>query len=116
MKQPPRVVLRKRCSEIMQQIYRRTPMPTCDFYKVALQITLRQGCSPVILLHIFRTLFLKNTSEQTAAFRVLTFNFWNMFYNRPLSVVSHNTSHSLSNDQHKGSICFAHRNNIETER
>ena len=34
MKQPSRGVLRKRCSENMQQIYRRTPMPTCDFNKV----------------------------------------------------------------------------------
>ena len=30
-KQPFRGVLRKRCSENMQQIYRRTPMPKCDF-------------------------------------------------------------------------------------
>ena len=30
-KQPSRDVLRKRCSENMQQIYRRTPMPKCDF-------------------------------------------------------------------------------------
>ena len=30
-KQPCRGVLRKRCSENMQQIYRRTPMPMCDF-------------------------------------------------------------------------------------
>ena len=29
-KQLPRGVLRKRCSENMQQIYRRTPMPKCD--------------------------------------------------------------------------------------
>ena len=29
-KQSSRVVLRKRCSENMQQIYRRTPMPKCD--------------------------------------------------------------------------------------
>ena len=29
--QPLRVALQKRCSEIMQQIYRRTPMPKCDF-------------------------------------------------------------------------------------
>ena len=28
---------RKRCSEDMQQIYRRTPMPKCDFNKVAKQ-------------------------------------------------------------------------------
>ena len=35
-KHPPRSVLRKRCSENMQQIYRRTPK--CDFNKVALQL------------------------------------------------------------------------------
>ena len=29
-----------------------------------IEITLRRGCSPVNLLHIFRTLFLKNTSER----------------------------------------------------
>ena len=28
-------VLKKRCSENMQQIYRRTPMLKCDFSKVA---------------------------------------------------------------------------------
>ena len=33
-KQPLRGVLKKRCSENMQQIYRRTPMPKCDFNKV----------------------------------------------------------------------------------
>ena len=27
-----------RCSENMQQIYRRTPMPKCDFNKVAVQL------------------------------------------------------------------------------
>ena len=40
-------------------------MPKCDFNKVAKQlypITLRHGCSPVNLLHIFKTLFIKNTS------------------------------------------------------
>ena len=36
-KQPSRDVLRNRCSKNMQQIYRRTPMPKCDFNKVALQ-------------------------------------------------------------------------------
>ena len=64
-KQPSRGVLRKRCSENMQQIYRRKPMLKCDCNKVAtkfIEITLRHGCSPVKLLHIFRTLFSKNTS------------------------------------------------------
>ena len=37
-KQPSRGVLSKRCSENMQQIYRRTPMPKCDFNKIALQL------------------------------------------------------------------------------
>ena len=36
-KQPSRIVLRKRCSENMQQVYRRAPMPKCDFNKVAKQ-------------------------------------------------------------------------------
>ena len=34
-KQPTRVVPSKRCSEQMYQIYRETPMPKCDFSKVA---------------------------------------------------------------------------------
>ena len=37
-KQPSRDVLRKGCSENMQQIYRRKPIPKCDFNKVALQL------------------------------------------------------------------------------
>ena len=36
-KEPSRGVLSKRCSENMQQIYRRTPMPKCDFSKATLQ-------------------------------------------------------------------------------
>ena len=36
-KQPSRGVLTKRCSENMQQIYRRTPMSKCDFNKVSKQ-------------------------------------------------------------------------------
>ena len=36
-KQPPRGVLKRRCSGNMQQIYKRTPMPKCGFNNVALQ-------------------------------------------------------------------------------
>ena len=36
-KQPLRGVLRKKCSENMQRIYRTPLMPKCDFNKVALQ-------------------------------------------------------------------------------
>ena len=37
-KQPLIGVLKKRCSENMQQIYWITPMPKCDFNKVVLQL------------------------------------------------------------------------------
>ena len=37
-KQPPKGVFKERCSENMQQIYRRTSMPKCDFNKVAFQL------------------------------------------------------------------------------
>ena len=56
-KQPSRGVLRKRCSENMQQIYRR------KFNKCSkMQQIYRHGSSPVNLLHIFRTLFPRKTS------------------------------------------------------
>ena len=38
-------------------------MPKCNFNSNFIEIALRHGCSPVNLLHIFRTLFPKNTSE-----------------------------------------------------
>ena len=37
-KKSPRGIPRKRCSENMQQIYRRTPMPQCNFNKIAKQL------------------------------------------------------------------------------
>ena len=63
-KQPPREVLNKRCSKNMQQSYGRTPMPKCDFNKVAKQLYWNHTsheCSPINLLYIFRTPFAKNT-------------------------------------------------------
>ena len=42
----------ERCSENMQQIYWRPPIPKLRF---------RHGCPPVNLLHIFRGPFPKNT-------------------------------------------------------
>ena len=56
---------RKRCSENIQQTYRRTPTTKCNFNKVALQ-HYRNHTSPWVfsckLLHIFGTPFPKNTS------------------------------------------------------
>ena len=60
-KHPLRGVLSKRCSENMQQIYKRTPMPKCDSNFI--EITLRDVCSPINLQYVvFRTPFSKNTS------------------------------------------------------
>ena len=57
-KQPSRGILKKSCSENMQQIYRRTPIRSvisikllCNFTEIAL----RHGCSPLNLLHILNT-------------------------------------------------------------
>ena len=54
------VLIRKRCSENMQQIYRRAPLPKCDFNKVAywfIEIAFWHRLSLANLLHIFRTRF-----------------------------------------------------------
>ena len=64
-KQSSRGVLMNRCSKKVQQIYRRTPMPKCDFSKVVsnfTEIALQHGCIPVNLPHISRTPFSRNTS------------------------------------------------------
>ena len=52
--QHARGVLRKRCSENMQQVYSSAPIKY-DFNKVAVQIAPRHGCTTVNLLHIFGT-------------------------------------------------------------
>ena len=52
-KQPSGGVLMKRCSENMQQIYRRAPMPKWDFNKVCFAITL----SHAITNHTFAWVF-----------------------------------------------------------
>ena len=48
-KQPSRGVLKKRCSENMRQIYRRTPMPKCDF---ALFAILKKICLAKYILEL----------------------------------------------------------------
>ena len=72
-KQPPRGGCSKRCSENIQQTYRRTPMPKCDSIKLLwnfIEIILRHECSPLNLLYIIRTPFSKNTSELLALYLV----------------------------------------------
>ena len=50
--------------ENMQQIYSRTPCRNAIQIKLQSKIALRHGCSPVNVLHIFRTASPKNTSGQ----------------------------------------------------
>ena len=56
-KKPPRGVSRKRCPENMQQIYRRTSIPKCNFNKVAIKshfgmsVLLKVGC--IFSEHLF---------------------------------------------------------------
>ena len=64
------VALKKSRSENMQQIYRRLPMLKCDCKEIEMQsnfieIKLQHWYSPVNLLHIFRTFFVKNNSART---------------------------------------------------
>ena len=75
MEQSSRGVPMKRCSENMLQIYRRTPMPKCDFNKLLckfIEMTLRHRVSPVNLVHIFKKPFLKNTSGWLLLTRIRT--------------------------------------------
>ena len=51
-------------------------MSKCNFNKVAKQIALRRGCSPVNLPHIFRTPFIKNTSEGLLSIRAIFCDIW----------------------------------------
>ena len=64
-KQPPRGVPRKRCAEKCSKFTGEHQCRSAISIKLQnnfIEITLRHGCSPVNLLHIFRTPFLKNTS------------------------------------------------------
>ena len=65
-RQPSRGVLRKRCSENVQQIYRRTPMPKCDFKRVAKQLYWNHTSAWVFSCNFaacFQNTFSRTTSE-----------------------------------------------------
>ena len=65
-KQPFKGVLLKRCSENMQQIYRRTPMPKCDFNKVAKELYWNRTSAYVFSCKFaacFQNTFPKNTCK-----------------------------------------------------
>ena len=64
----PEVFLRK---VVLKRIYRRAPMPNMISVKLLcnfIEIVLQHRCTPVNLLHIFRTLFFKNISGRLLLF------------------------------------------------
>ena len=62
-----RGLLRKRCSENIQQIYRRTPILKCDYNKVAMQLYWNHTCSVWVYFCKFAAPFPKK-NLWTAAF------------------------------------------------
>ena len=68
---PPEVFLGKRVLKIYSKFTREHPCQSVISIKLpsnSIKITLRHGCSPVNLLHIFRTPFPKNTSGRLLLF------------------------------------------------
>ena len=81
----------------MQQIYRRTLMPKCDLKKLLssfIEIELWYGCSPIHLLHIFRTFFAKNTSGRLllhfVSYWCYSYHIFTLFKNDHVLVTLHN--------------------------
>ena len=73
-KQSPRGILEKRCCENMQQIYRRTPMPKCDFDKVALQL-----CTSTWVISCKFAAYFQNNFSQEHLWVVASGNYLNFF-------------------------------------
>ena len=79
-KQPPRGALSKRCSVNMQQVYRRIPMPKCDFNTVA---NTSRWLLLIILDEIVFLRFLRINSDflpdvETRFLRIKSKIYWNL--------------------------------------
>ena len=83
-KQPCRDVPRKICSKFTGEHPCRSVI-SIKLKSSFIEVTLQHGCSPVNLLHIFRTPFLKNTSGRLLLAVNSEFNF-NLFQNNILSL------------------------------
>ena len=80
-KQPSRGVLMKRCSENVQQIYRRTPMPKCDFNKVAKQFYLNRTSTAIksIILTLSNKICCQMHAKVAVSWKFLDFSLKNLF-------------------------------------
>ena len=101
-KQPSRRVLRERCPENMEQISSRTPILKFKQSNF-IEITLQHRCSPVYLLHIFRTPFPKDTSGglllQLKLKKVTNLHFLQIKKNLHLSSIDNGHLPALSNKE-----------------
>ena len=61
---PPKVLLGKSVLKLYSKCTAEFPCLRVISIKLHIEFTLWHGCSPVILLHIFRTYFPKNTSRK----------------------------------------------------
>ena len=73
--QPSRGLLRKRCSENMQHIYRRTSMPKCDSKKVALIFLIENECNARVFYVHFLSKILKQLYWNHTLARVFSCKF-----------------------------------------
>ena len=89
-KQPPRGVPEKRCSENMQQIYKRTSMQKCDFYKVPLFTLLKSHFGMGVLLWIC-CIFSEHLVLRTpldGCFWIYNFCYWIVYHNHLLFIIN----------------------------
>ena len=81
LKQPSRGLLWKRCSENMQLIYRRTPMPNCDFNTVAKHLCRVSSVQLHDLIYIFyvKPMLLTNIGKMNSQDLIFR-DFWSGCY------------------------------------
>ena len=107
-KQPYTGVLRKRCSENMQQIYKRTPMLECDSLVLSISFKKYQSYMPSIYFSLSPPLILHNRIR-----RVLKdfFAYFTLSWRRPLLCRNHSIDLLW-----KSVYCFLYDRDLRHER
>ena len=102
-KQSLRGVLRKRYSENTEQIYKRTPMPKCDFNKVALKLHFGM-CLFLKICCIFSEHLLLRTPQVAAYEERLQYRFFPVSFPKFLQIFFKHTSGRLLRKEHWNSL------------
>ena len=93
-KQPSRGALKKRCSEISSKSTGEHPCRSAILIKLQsnfIEISLQHGCSPLNLLHIFRTPLPKNTCGWLLLNVIISFLILSRFGRFPLFIAARYT-------------------------